>query len=54
MQEEEDINTFFYNVHGNMHVLVNEIFRISSKLGKYFNLIILNIDYYIKNNPKNV
>lgn len=54
IQDEEDIDTFFHNVHGNMHVLVNEMSRISSKLGKYFNLIILNIDYYIKNNPKNV
>lgn len=52
VQDVEDVNTFYHNVHGNMYTLINAISRVNSKLGKYFNLIILNINDYIKNNPK--
>lgn len=53
VQDEEDTNTFYRNVHGSMLILINTISKVDSKIGKYFNLIILNIDEYIKNSSKN-
>lgn len=52
VQDENDASAFYHNVHGNMTMLVNAVSRTDNKIGKYFNLIILNINDYIKNNPK--